>query len=183
MNGRHPLAQHTTRRTFIVGAIAAPLVAKRSFAQSVFPSRPIRIVIGFPPGGGIDILARLIAPKISAKLGQPLIVENRPGVNGLIATQGVAQSEPDGHTIFFGTTGNLAVNPALYPGKPGMNMERDFAPLSLVASLPFVLVVNPGVPAKSLAELIAYAKARPGDVLFGSSGNGGLPHLAGEFLN
>ena len=183
MNGRHPLAQRTTRRTFIVGAVAAPLVARRSFAQSVFPSRPIRIVIGFPPGGGIDILARLIAPKISAKLGQPLIVENRPGVNGLIATQGVVQSEPDGHTIFFGTTGNLAVNPALYPGKPGMNMERDFMPLSHVASLSFVLVVNPSVEARSLKELIELAKAKTGQMFFGSSGNGGLPHLSGELLN
>ena len=183
MNGRHPLAQRTTRRTFMVGAAAAPLIASRSFAQSVFPSRPIRIVIGFPPGGGIDILARLIAPKMSAKLGQPLIVENRPGVNGLIATQGVAQSEPDGHTIFFGTTGNLAVNPALYPGKPGMNMERDFMPLSHVASLSFVLVVNPSVEAKSLKELIELVKAKPGQMFFGSSGNGGLPHLSGELLN
>ena len=165
------------------GAVAAPFVARGAMAQAQFPSRPVRIVIGFPPGGGIDILARLMAPKMSERLGQPVIVENRPGANGLIATQGVAQSEADGHTIFFGTTGNLAVNPALYPDRPGMNMERDFAPLSLVASLPFVLVVNPGVPAKSLAELIAYTKSRPGDVLFGSSGNGGLPHLAGEFLN
>jgi len=167
----------------MVGAAVAPLIASRSFAQSVFPSRPIRIVIGFPPGGGIDILARLIAPKMSAKLGQPLIVENRPGVNGLIATQGVAQSEPDGHTIFFGTTGNLAVNPALYPGKPGMNMERDFMPLSHVASLSFVLVVNPSVEAKSLKELIELVKAKPGQMFFGSSGNGGLPHLSGELLN
>ena len=140
-------------------------------------------MIGFPPGGGIDILARLMAPKMSERLGQPVVVENRPGANGLIATQGVAQSEPDGHTILFGTTGNLAVNPVIYAGRPGMNIERDFAPLSQVASLPFVLVVNPSVPAKSLEELIELAKARPGEMLFGSSGNGGLPHLSGELLN
>ncbi len=177
------MADLTTRRGFVLGAVAAPFVGRVAMAQAPFPSRPVRIVIGFPPGGGIDILARLMAPKMSERLGQPVIVENRPGANGLIATQGVAQSEPDGHAIFFGTTGNLAVNPALYPDRPGMNMERDFAPLSLVASLPFVLVVNPGVPAKSLAELIAFAKSRPGDVLFGSSGSGGLPHLSGELLN
>jgi tripartite-type tricarboxylate transporter receptor subunit TctC len=152
-------------------------------AQAQFPSRPIRIVIGFPPGGGIDILARLMAPKMADRLGQPVVVENRPGANGLIATQGVAQSEPDGHTIFFGTTGNLAVNPAIYAGRSSLDIERDFTALSLVASLPFVLVVNPSVPAKSLAELIAFAKARPGEVLFGSSGNGGLPHLSGELLS
>ena len=152
-------------------------------AQAQFPSRPIRIVIGFPPGGGIDILARLMAPKMSERLGQPVVVENRPGANGLIATQGVAQSDPDGHTILFGTTGNLAVNPALYPGKPGMAMERDFTALSHVASLDFLLVVNPAVPANSLNELVELIKAKPGQIFFGSSGNGGLPHLSGELLN
>ncbi len=90
------------------------------------------------------------------------------------------QSEADGHTILFGTTGNLAVNPVLYAGRPGMNMERDFAPLSHVASLAFVLVANPSVPAKSLQELIELAKSKPGEMLYGSSGNGGLPHLSGE---
>jgi tripartite-type tricarboxylate transporter receptor subunit TctC len=177
------MAATSTRRAFVLGAVAAPLLARRTFAQPGFPTRPVRIVIGFPPGGGIDILARLMGPKMAERLGQPVVVENRPGANGSIATQGVAQSEPDGHTILFGTTGNLAVNPVLYAGRPGMNMERDFAPLSQVASLAFVLVVNPSVPAKSLAELIELAKARPGEILFGSSGNGGLPHLSGELLN
>ena len=172
----------TTRRKFLLGAVAAPLIASHSWAQS-FPSRPIRIVIGFPAGGWIDILARLMAPKMSERLGQPVVVENRPGANGLIATQGVAQADADGHTILFGTTGNLAVNPVLYAGRPAMNMDRDFVPLSHVASLDFVLVLNPSVPAKSLKELIDLAKAKPGDLLFGSSGNGGLPHLSGELLN
>ncbi len=166
----------------MLGAAAMPLLARGTFAQA-FPSRPVRIVIGFPAGGGIDILARLMAPKMSERLGQPVVVENRPGANGLIATQGVAQSDPDGHTIFFGTTGNLAVNPVLYAGRPGMNMAQDFAPLSHVASLAFVLVVHPSVQAKSLKELIELAKARPNEILFGSSGNGGLPHLSGELLN
>src|SRR5262245_38245328 len=170
-----------TRRAVVLGAAPAPLLARRTIAQAGFPSRPIRIVIGFPPGGGIDILARLIAPKISERLGQPVVVENRPGANGQIATQGVAQSDPDGHTIFFGTTGNLAVNPVVYAGRPGLDIERDFAPLSLVASLPFVLVVNPTVPAQSLQELIELAKARPGETLFGSSGNGGRRICRGSF--
>ena len=177
------MTRSTTRRTFMLGAAAAPWLACPAIAQSGFPSRPVRIVIGFPPGGGIDILARLMGPKMSERLGQPVVVENRPGANGLIATQGVLQSEADGYTILFGTTGNLAVNPVLYSGRPGMDMEREFAPLSHVASLGFVLVVNPAVPARSLAELISLAKAKPGDLLFGSSGNGGLPHLSGELLN
>jgi tripartite-type tricarboxylate transporter receptor subunit TctC len=177
------MGHSTTRRSFMLGAPAVPFLRLPALAQSGFPSRPIRIVIGFPPGGGIDILARLMAPKMSERLGQPVVVENRPGANGLIATQGVLQAEPDGHTILFGTTGNLAVNPVLSAGKPGMDMEREFAPLSHVASLGFVLVVNPSIQANSLKELIDLAKTKPGDLLFGSSGNGGLPHLSGELLN
>ena len=173
----------TTRRDFLAGAAATPLLACPAIAQSAFPSRPIRIVIGFPPGGGIDILARLMAPKMAERLGQPVLVENRPGANGQIATQGVAQADADGHTILFGTTGNLAVNPVLHAGRPGMNMSIDFTPLSHVASLDFVLVVNPSLPVKSLENLINLAKAKPGEILFGSSGNGGLPHLSGELLN
>jgi tripartite-type tricarboxylate transporter receptor subunit TctC len=181
------MARATTRRSFVLsalsGAAAAPLLARPAVAQAGFPSRPIRIVIGFPPGGGIDILARLIGPKMSERVGQPVVIENRPGANGLIATQGVAQADADGHTILFGTTGNLAVNPVLYAGKPGMDMEREFMPLSHVASLGFVLVVNPSVQANSLKELIDLAKAKPNELLFASSGNGGLPHLSGELLN
>lgn len=172
----------TTRRRFMLGAVAAPFVARSAKAQT-FPNRPVRIVIGFPPGGGIDILARLIAPKMSERLGQPVIVDNRPGANGQIATQTVAQSDPDGHTILFGTAGNLAINQVLYADRPGANMERDFTPLSQVASLGFVLVVGPSMPAKSFKELIDYAKPRAGQVFFGSSGSGGLPHLCGELLN
>jgi len=171
----------TTRRAVVLGAAIAPFVARRSLAQAGFPSRPVKIVIGFPPGGGIDILARLMAPKMAEKLGQPVIVENRPGANGQVATQGVVQAEADGHTILFGTTGNLAVNPVIYAGRPGMDMEKEFTALSQVASLDFVLVVNPAVPAKSLKELIDLAKSK--EIFFGSSGNGGLPHLSGELLN
>jgi tripartite-type tricarboxylate transporter receptor subunit TctC len=176
------MAHATTRRHFMLGAVAAPLVAGSASAQA-FPSRPVRIIIGFPPGGGIDILARLIAPKLSERLGQAVIVDNRPGANGLIASQMVAQAEPDGHTILCGTTGNLAVNQALYPDRPGTNMERDFTAVSQIASLGFVLVVGPTMPAKSFAELIDIAKSRGGQVFFGSSGTGGLPHLCGELLN
>jgi tripartite-type tricarboxylate transporter receptor subunit TctC len=171
-----------TRRRFLMSAITAPLLLRSTWAQT-FPSRPIRIIIGFPPGGGIDILARLIAPKMGERLGQPVIVDNRPGANGQIATQVVAQAEPDGHTILFGTTGNLAINQVLYANHPVADMERNFTPVSEVASLSFVLVVGPTMPAKSFKELIEIARARPGQVLFGSSGIGGLPHLCGELLN
>lgn len=173
----------TTRRGFLLGAAAAPLLARGALSQTGFPSKTIRIMIGFPAGGAIDILARLIAPKMSERLGQAVIVENRAGANGLIATQSVAQSDPDGHTILFGTLGNLAVNPVLYAGRPGVDMQKDFAPVSHVASLPFTLTVNSGLPVKSVKELIDFAKANPGKVFFGSSGNGGLPHLCGELLN
>ena len=172
----------TTRRGFVLGAVTAPFVARFGRAQA-FPSRPVRIVIGFPPGGGIDILARLIAPVMSERLGQPVIVDNRPGANGQVATQAVSQLDADGHTILFGTAGNLAINQVLYPDRPGTNMERDFTPLSLVASLGFVLVVGPSMKVTSFRELIDFARPRPGQVFFGSSGKGGLPHLCGELLN
>jgi tripartite-type tricarboxylate transporter receptor subunit TctC len=177
------MAATPTRRAFVLGAAALPVLAGRVLAQAGFPARPIRIVVGFPPGGGIDILARLMAPKMAERLGQPVIVENRAGANGVIATQGVAQSDPDGYTILFGTLGNLALNQLLYTGRPGIDMEKDFIPLSHVASLPFTLTVNSAVPAKSVKELIDLAKARPGRIYFGSSGKGGLPHLCGELLN
>lgn len=172
----------TTRRGFVLGAVTAPFVARFARAQA-FPNRPVRIVIGFPPGGGIDILARLIAPVMSERLGQPVIVDNRPGANGQVATQAVSQLDADGHTILFGTAGNLAINQVLYPDRPGTNMERDFTPLSLVASLGFVLVVGPSMKVTSFRELIDFARPRPGQVFFGSSGKGGLPHLCGELLN
>jgi tripartite-type tricarboxylate transporter receptor subunit TctC len=175
------MAPSTTRRSFMLGAAAAPFLARRTLAQAGFPSRPVRIVVGFPAGGAIDILARLMAPKMSERLGQPVVVENRAGANGVIATQGAAQSEPDGHTILFGTMGNLAANAVLYAGR--VDMERDFMPLSHVASLPFTLVVNNALPAKSVKELIDLARAKPGQLFYGSSGNGGLPHLCGELLN
>lgn len=172
----------TIGRRSVLGAAALPFLTRGAAAQAWAPQRPVRIVIGFPPGGGIDVLARLMAPKMAEKLGQTVLVENRPGANGLTATQSVLQSEADGLTIFFGTTGNLAVNQALY-AHTGLDLLHDFTPLSLAASLPFVLSVHPDVPAKNLAELIALARARPGELNYGSSGSGGLPHLAGELLN
>ncbi len=151
------------------------------FAQS-FPNKPIRIVIGFPAGGTVDVVGRILAPKLSEGFRQHVIVDNRPGANGIIGLDLVAKAEPDGYTIFFGTTGNLSVNPTLYPDLP-FNIGRDFTPLTQTSSVPFLLYVNPSVPIKTLRELITYAKANPGKLSFYSSGNGGLPHLTGELLN
>lgn len=147
-----------------------------------WPQRPIRIVVGFPPGGGIDVVARLLAAKLTDSLGQPVIVDNRAGANGIVATDIVAKSNPDGHTLFIGTTGNLSVNPVLFSKLP-FNIERDFAPVMQTSSVPFLIYVHPKVPAKSLDVFIAYVKANPGKVNYYSSGNGGLPHLASELLN
>ena len=170
-----------TLATRLLAGLGFAFAAFAASAQP-FPSKPIRIVIGFPPGGGIDIVARIIAPKLGEALGQPVVVENKPGAGGVIGTDLVAKSAPDGHTIFFGTTGNISVNPVFIPNLP-FNLERDFAPVTQVSSVSFLLYANPALPVKNLPELIAYAKANPGKVNFYSSGNGGLPHLAGELLN
>jgi len=173
----------TTRRQLLLATAASALAARGVRAEAEFPARPIRIVVGFPPGGGIDILARLMAPKMSERLGQPVIVENRPGANGQRGTLSVAQADPDGYTVLCGTMGALAVNQLLNAGRSGVDMERDFVPLSHIASLPMVLCVNSALPIGSVADLIAYAKARPRQVFFGSSGIGGLPHLCGALFN
>ena len=147
-----------------------------------WPQRPVRIVVGFPPGGGIDVVARLLAVRMSDSLGQQVIVDNRPGANGILGTDIVAKSNPDGHTVFIGTTGNLSVNAVLVKTLP-FNMERDFVPVMQTSSVPFLIYAHPKVPAKSLDELIAYVKSNPGKINYYSSGTGGLPHLAGELLN
>ena len=172
------------RRLFLSSLLAAMGLAvplAPAWAQP-FPSKPVRIVIGFPPGGGIDIVARTIAPKLSEALGQPVIIDNKPGVAGVLGTNLVAKAPADGHTIFFGTTGNISINPVFMPNLP-FNMDKDFTPLMLVASLPFLVYAHPSVPVKNLTELVAYAKSNPGKINFYSSGNGGLPHLTGELLN
>ncbi len=167
-----------SRTAFLLALAVAPGVAS---AQS-FPSKPIRVVVGFPSGGPIDIFARILAPKLTESLGQQVIIDNRAGANGIIGTEIVAKAAPDGYTIFFGTTGNLSVNPTLYPKLP-FDVNRDFMPLTQVSSVSSLLYVHPSVPAKTVGEFIAYAKANPGKVNFSSSGSGGIPHLAGELLN
>jgi len=164
-----------------VGFFLAIGLVQLTFAQS-FPQKPVKVVIGFPPGGGIDIVARLIAPKLSESLGQPVVIDNRPGANGVLAMDYVAKSASDGHTLFLGTLGNLSINPSFYPNLP-FNVDKQFVPVTQVASLSFVLFTNPAVPANSLTELVTYAKANPGVLNYSSSGAGGLPHLAGELFS
>jgi tripartite-type tricarboxylate transporter receptor subunit TctC len=165
----------------IICVLGFALALNLAGAQS-YPTKPIRIVVGFPPGGGIDLVARLLSPKLSENLGQQVVVDNRAGANGIIATDLVAKAAADGHTIFIGTTGNLSVNPALYSNLP-FNIERDFVPLTQTSSVPFLLYVHPSLPVRTLGELIALAKAKPAQINYYSSCNGGLPHLATELLN
>jgi tripartite-type tricarboxylate transporter receptor subunit TctC len=169
-------------RIFKHALAAAMLLLAGTVAAQGFPSKPLRIIIGFPPGGAIDIIARTMAPKMSADLGQPVVVENRAGAGGVIGMQSVAKAEADGHTLFMGTMGNFSITPALVKDLP-YSVQKDFAPVTQVASSGFVLYVNTKLPVKNVRELIAYAKANPQAVNFSSSGNGGLPHMAGEMFN
>jgi tripartite-type tricarboxylate transporter receptor subunit TctC len=149
-------------------------------AQS-YPTRPVKIVVAFSPGGGTDIVARVLGQKLTEMWGQQVIVENRAGASGTIGTEYAARSAPDGYTLFMGTLGNLSVNKHLYT-KMTVDPIRDFAPITKVVDVYFVLVAHPSVPAKTVAELIALAKSKPGFVTYGTSGPGGAPHLAAELL-
>ncbi len=153
------------RRTFIslAGGALAALRAPRTAVAQAYPTRPVILVIPFPPGGGNDALGRMVADKMSKSLNQQIVVENRGGAGGTIATRAVARSAPDGYTILLAYTGTLAINPSLY-ANPGYDPRRDFAPIGLIAGLPSVLVVHPMLPVRSVAELIAFAKARPGRI-------------------
>ena len=146
-----------------------------------YPDRPVTIVVGFPPGGPSDILARILANKLGGLLGQPFIVDNRPGAGGNVAGAFVAHAEPDGYTLLMGNNAILATNASLY-AKIDYDPEKDFAPITLIGTQANILVVNPDLPAHSLAELIALAKANPGKLNFASSGYGSAAHLAGELF-
>ncbi len=152
-----------------------------SMAQT-YPDRPIRFISPYAPGGGTDILARLLGQKLNESVGQPVVIENRPGGGGILGTELVAKSPPDGYTILLGSTGPLTVNPSLHRTLP-YDTLRDFAPITLVSIVPSVLAVHPSLPVKSVKQLIAFAKAHPGELNFSSSGNGGSGHLAGEMFN
>jgi tripartite-type tricarboxylate transporter receptor subunit TctC len=160
--------------------IALAATAAPAQAQS-FPSKPIRFVVAYGPGSTLDIMARTLGPHLHQSLGQPVIVENRPGAGGMIGTDAVAKAAPDGHTLAMSALGPLAMNPALYPNAP-YDPVKDFAAVSLIATGPVVIVVHPSVPAKNVKSLVALAKGKPGQLNFGSPGVGTSPHLAGELF-
>jgi tripartite-type tricarboxylate transporter receptor subunit TctC len=163
----------------LAAAALALLGAGNALAQA-YPTRPIQLIVPFPPGGGIDIIARTLAQKLSEEWGQQVVVENKAGASGIIGTQSVARAAPDGYTILMASTTTHGINPAMYP-KLQYDAIKDFAPVSLLATVPHVLVVNPNLPIGNLAEFIRYAKSHPG-MTFGSAGIGSVQHLAGEML-
>jgi len=170
------------RRRFLAGTLLAVGcgLAPLAHAQS-YPDKPIRLVVPFPPGGTSDILGRAIGQKLAEAWGQPVVIDNVPGAGGSVGADKVAKAAPDGYTILMGHIGTLAVNPLVYP-KLSYDPIKNFAPVAWVARVPNVLVVHPSVPAKSLTELVALAKAKPGQLNYGSGGNGSAAHIATEYL-
>ena len=170
------------RRRFLhlaAGAIALPAVSRTARAQT-YPSRPVRLIVGAPAGGGFDIVARLIGQWLSERLGRPFIVENRPGAGGNIATEAVVRAPADGYSLLLITAAN-AVNATLYE-RLNFSFIRDIAPVASIARTPLVVVVNPSVPVKTVSELITHAKANPGKLNMASTGIGPPPHVAGELF-
>ena len=163
-------------------AILPVLLLATAHAQTAYPVKPVRIVVPFPAGGSLDVVVRVLAPRLSEALGQQLIVDNRGGAGGTTGTELVAKSTPDGYTVLAGTIGGLAVSPTLNP-KLGYNTLRDLAPVVQLVNVSYIVTLHPSVPAKSIRELLALAKSRPGKLNYGSSGAGTGPHLAGELMN
>lgn len=161
----------------LAGLAVAPSVAH----PQTYPQKPIRFIVPYPPGGAGDIFARTIGQKLSASLGQQVVVDNRPGANGIIGMELVAKSPPDGYTLVMGNSAPMVLNPSLYAKLP-YDPIKDFAPITQGTIYPYILIVHPSVPARSVAQLVKLAKAHPGKLQYGSSGNGGANHLAGEMF-
>lgn len=164
------------------GALAALalVTATSAFAQA-WPAKPIRVIVPFPPGGGLDIFARITAPRLQENLGQQIVVENRSGAGGMVGADAVAKAAPDGYTLLFASSAEITISQHLYP-KMAYDAIKDFAPVSYAAHAAMLFSVHPSLPAKTLAEVIALARARPGQLSFASAGTGGIQHLAGEIL-
>lgn len=172
------IARHAQRLALAAFAALA-LLASGAWAQP-YPSHPVRMVVPFAPGGATDIIARIVAQKLADRLGQSVVVENKPGAGTTIGNAEVAKAKPDGYTFLFAPT-PFVISQVVYPKLP-YDPQKDFAPVSLLAVSPFILVVNAAFPARTTAELVAIAKAKPGTVTFASAGNGTVPHLAGELF-
>ena len=160
----------------VVAITAAPFAWSAEWA----PTKPVRMIVGFPPGGATDLVARMIQPKMSAGLGRTVIIDNRPGANGVISNELIARSDPDGHTIGFGHIGTLVISPVIQ--KVSYDVHKDFAPIGLVVSLQNIILVHPTLPAKNLKEYLALAKTKPGQMLYATSGQGSPGHLAAVLL-
>jgi tripartite-type tricarboxylate transporter receptor subunit TctC len=170
------------RRTLVAAIAAAGLGLNTNLAQAQgFPTRPIKIVIGFPAGGPLDLHARLLADRLGQILGQTVLIDYKAGAGGTVGAQEVMRANPDGHTIMLANTGVMVINPAVY-GKLPYATLRDFVPIARTAMQPLALLVNPSVPVQTLPEFLAYLKARPGKVNYGSAGNGGISHLVPEMF-
>jgi tripartite-type tricarboxylate transporter receptor subunit TctC len=152
-----------------------------SISAQAFPTKPVKIIVAFPPGGGTDIVARLLAQRLGEAWGQAVVVENRAGASGTVGTEAAARADPDGHTLFMATMGNMTANQHLYP-RMTVDPLRAFAPITKVVDVHFVFLANPALPAKGVQELIELAKKRPGEIAYSSSGPGGAPHLAMELF-
>jgi tripartite-type tricarboxylate transporter receptor subunit TctC len=164
-----------------IGAVAMLVAASGAALADTYPSRPIRLLVGVPPGGANDFVARAVAQQLSEQMGQSVIVENRAGAGGNIAADLVAKSPPDGYTLFLSVIGTMAINPSLYASMP-FDSVKDFATISQLTSMPQVMLVHPSIPAKNVKEFIAYAKAHPGQLSFASGGNGTATQLAAELF-
>ena len=173
-----------TRRCLLgAAALAAVAAAMPAAAQSTYPNRPIRIIVGYPAGGGVDIVARLVAEPMRATLGQTVIVENRTGASAMLAAATVAKAEPDGHTLLMAASGEVAINHFLFKDKMAYDPARELVPVAPIGIVPCVVVVAAKTPVRNPSELIAYAKANPGKLSFSSSGVGNPQQLAGELMN
>ena len=170
------------RRSISLALALALMLLGQAHAQTAWPAKPIRMIVGFAAGGSTDVTARIIAQALSERLGQPVVVENRGGAGGNIGADAVAKADPDGYTLLMATSSTFAANPNLYKSLP-FDVRKDFAPITVTAFIPNLLVVNPSVPANNVADFIAYLKANPDKLNFASAGNGTSQHLSGELFN
>ena len=166
-------------RRALLGSVTLTAVVGGALAQDKYPNKPIRLIVSFPPGGPLDVMARLTAQMLSTSLGQ-MIVDNKPGAGGTLAGREAARAEPDGYTLLFGSSATLAIGPALY-GNSGYDPVKSFVPIAMVSSVPYVMIVATNAPYKTVQELIAYAKVHPGELNFGVP-NGAPPHMLAEMF-